>query len=89
LGLAPNPFWGLCTLALCKPIIRRTAKIGDWVIGTGSARTHTQKSVFEKFSGSIVYAMKITDRKSLEEYDQYCRKVWINRKSWGLSINIS
>jgi hypothetical protein len=31
-GFSPNPFWGCCTLADCKPAIRRTAKIGDWVV---------------------------------------------------------
>lgn len=35
-GAAPNPFWGTCTLAICKPDIRRTANIDDWIIGTGS-----------------------------------------------------
>jgi len=28
-GFAPNPFWGHCTLACCKPAIRRTAAVGD------------------------------------------------------------
>lgn len=28
-GAAPNPFWGTCTLTICKPVIRRTAHIGD------------------------------------------------------------
>ena len=27
-GLAPNPFWGVCTLAVCKPRIRRFAEVG-------------------------------------------------------------
>ncbi|WP_442940102.1 hypothetical protein [Nostoc sp.] len=26
-GAAPNPFWELCTLAICKPRIRRVANI--------------------------------------------------------------
>ena len=30
-GFAPNPFYGYCTLATCKPNIRRSADIGDWV----------------------------------------------------------
>ena len=38
LGFAPNPFYGVCTLAACKPRIRGHAKIGDYVIGTGSKR---------------------------------------------------
>lgn len=36
-GFAPNPFDGVCTLATCKPEIRRLSQIGDWVIATGSA----------------------------------------------------
>jgi len=28
-GAAPNPFNGMCTLAICKPAIRRTAAPGD------------------------------------------------------------
>ena len=35
-GFAPNPFFGVCTLATCKPKIRSAAKLGDWVMGTGS-----------------------------------------------------
>ncbi len=35
-GVAPNPFFGFCTLAVCKPVIRRKAQVGDWIIGTGS-----------------------------------------------------
>jgi hypothetical protein len=33
-GFAPNPFGGVLSLACCKPQIRRTARIGDWVLGT-------------------------------------------------------
>lgn len=32
-GFAPNPFHGWCTLAGCKPVIRRTARIDDWIVG--------------------------------------------------------
>ena len=28
-GAAPNPFGGVCTLVICKPQIRRSAKEGD------------------------------------------------------------
>ena len=28
-GFAPNPYWGYCTLATCKPVIRRVAKADD------------------------------------------------------------
>lgn len=32
-GMAPCPTGGLITLATCKPVIRRTAQPGDWVLG--------------------------------------------------------
>ncbi|WP_395051688.1 hypothetical protein [Flavobacterium sp.] len=25
-GAAPSPFWGVCTLNICKPVIRKNAK---------------------------------------------------------------
>ena len=36
-GFAPNPFHGVCTLATCKPDIRKAAKPGDFVIGKAKA----------------------------------------------------
>lgn len=32
-GFAPNPFYGVCTLATCKPGIRKSAMVGDWILG--------------------------------------------------------
>lgn len=47
LGFAPNPFGGLCSLACCKPNIRKRARHGDWVIGlTGSKLKPAQRCVF-------------------------------------------
>lgn len=59
-GFAPNPFHGYCTLATCKPIIRRVAQPGDWVIGTGSAS--------RKRAGRLVYAMKVAEAVSFDQY---------------------
>jgi hypothetical protein len=67
-GAAPNPFWGICTLVICKPAIRRTAVIGDWIVGLGSAN-----SPIGDISRHVVYAMKVTDKLTLKEYDQFCR----------------
>jgi hypothetical protein len=78
-GAAPNPFWDVCTLAICKPVIRRVAEIGDWVVGTGS-----KNSPIGDISTSVVYAMKITDKMTLSEYDQYCgEKKPEKRPDWG------
>lgn len=78
-GAAPNPFGEICTLTICKPAIRRTASIGDWVIGTGSKRVNLGDRKTCDFSDSLVYAMKITEIKSLKEYDEYCNKSLTNK----------
>lgn len=91
-GAAPNPFWGVCTLTICKPVIRRTAHIGDWVIGTGSKNVNLGNGEYCDFSNSIVYAMKVTDVKSMKEYDEYCRNTLndkipvIATKDWRLKV---
>lgn len=72
-GSAPNPFWGTCTLTICKPKIRRTAKVGDWVIGTGSKNSKLKDGNTYDLSGSLVYAMKVSDKKTIKEYDKYCQ----------------
>ncbi len=59
-GAAPNPFWGLCTLAICKPGIRRVAKEGDWVVGTGSVNSPAGDA-----SGKVVYAMRVTQKMTM------------------------
>jgi hypothetical protein len=66
-GAAPNPYWGVCTLTICKPVIRRTAQIGDWVVGVGS-----RNGGGKDYSGRMVYVMKVTDIKSIEEYNEFC-----------------
>lgn len=62
LGFAPNPFHGFCSLATCKPRIRNTAKIGDWVFGIGGRRL--------KATGKCVFAMKVTRKVTFNEYWQ-------------------
>jgi Nucleotide modification associated domain 2 len=73
-GAAPNPFWDICTLTICKPTIRRNAKIGDWVIGTGSKNSKCNDGNVHDLSDSLVFAMKISDIKTLEEYDIFCNR---------------
>jgi hypothetical protein len=59
-GFAPNPFFGVCTLATCKPRIRSVARPNDWVVGTGCAERNR--------SGYLVYAMRVTDALTFEDY---------------------
>jgi len=68
-GAAPNPYWGICTLVICKPVIRRVAQEGDWIVGTGS-----KKSPINDISNHVVYAMKITKKMTMQKYDDTCKK---------------
>ncbi len=38
-GFAPNPYGGFLTLATCKPRIRRIARPGEAIVGTGSVKS--------------------------------------------------
>ena len=59
-GFAPNPFHGYCTLATCKPGIRKRAEVDDWVIGMGGARLNA--------AGRCIFAMAVTAKTTFDEY---------------------
>jgi len=59
-GFAPNPFHGCCTLATCMAVLRGSASVGDWVMGVGGTRLNAR--------GRCVYAMRVTETSSFDEY---------------------
>lgn len=61
-GFAPNPFHGYCTLATCKPKIRRQASVGDWIAGFGSRAGD--------YEGCLIFAMRVAEALTFEEYWQ-------------------
>jgi len=56
-GVAPRPFDGWCSLAICKSKIRASARVGDWIIGF---RTRSP--------GDVIYAMQVEEVLSFAEY---------------------
>ncbi|MDE0065297.1 MAG: hypothetical protein OXN44_00310 [Acidimicrobiaceae bacterium] len=60
IGFAPNPYFGFCTLATCKPKIRKLAAPGDWIAGIGSKQNETH--------GRLVYTMCVEETLSFDEY---------------------
>ncbi len=70
-GFAPNPFYGYCTLATCKPSVRKGASVGDWIVGTGSAARG------ERRGDHLVHAMRVTEAVNFRSYwvdDRFDRK---------------
>jgi len=73
-GSAPNPFKGMCSLAICKPGIRRVAKKDNWIVGLGSKNAPSGD-----LSRHLVYAMKVERVLSLKKYDEYAAEKWPDR----------
>lgn len=72
-GFAPNPFHGVCTLACCKPAIRRTARPGDWVVGLTPKR----------LGHRLTYVMRVDEAIPIAEYwTRFPRK----RPEWTSAI---
>jgi hypothetical protein len=59
-GFAPNPFYNLCTVATCKPDIRNLACLGDYVLGTGSAK--------RRLDGRVVFLMRVEEIITFNQY---------------------
>lgn len=74
-GFAPNPYGGFLTLATCKPKIRKTARVGDYIVGTGSSTTVGHNK--------LIYAGRVSDVVSLEDYgrlEEFICKVPVDSK---------
>jgi hypothetical protein len=83
-GAAPNPFHGVCTLAICKPSIRRVAAPGDWVVGLGS-----RNAPGGDLSGKVVYAMRVESSVSFRDYDKIANKKWPGKVPDVTSLDLS
>lgn len=57
-GFAPNPFYGVLTLATCKQDIRKGAVVGDFIIGNADS-THDYK---------LIYMAKVSEILTFDEY---------------------
>ena len=57
-GFAPNPSGGICTLACCKPKIRKIANMDSWILGTTKAPA----------SGRVVFAMQVSRALTFDKY---------------------
>lgn len=63
-GLAPNPFGGFCTLAVCKSDIRKNKnlEVGSWFFGIGA------KSVGTQYFKKLIFCMKVEEKLTFNDY---------------------
>ena len=59
-GFAPNPYYGYCTLACCKPDLRQNAEVGDWIVGIRSKSKGPESCA--------TFAMQVGEYLSRDEY---------------------
>lgn len=57
-GFAPNPFGGVCTLATCKPKIRKGLDANDFVFGISP----------RELGNKLTFAMKVYEKMTFNEY---------------------
>lgn len=58
-GIAPNPFWGFCTLALCTPNKKNyNLQKDDWIVGL----------LAKERDNRLLYAMKVSEILDFDEY---------------------
>ena len=58
-GLAPNPYWGWCTLAVCAPNRQRAnLKDGDWIAGFSTKQKGHR----------LIYVMEVLQRIHMDSY---------------------
>jgi len=62
-GFAPCPFHGPLTLATCKPGIRKTKIVGDWVAGFTSSILNGDVVGMER----LIYLMEVSEKLLIED----------------------
>jgi hypothetical protein len=72
-GFSPNPFFGYCTLACCKPEIRRRAEAGDWIIGLAPKAQGNKIVYFMRVDEIIGFEHYWSDRRFRQKRPQYDR----------------
>ena len=67
-GFAPNPYFGVLTLATCKPKIRSSSNvhIGDWIAGWTAASSKYFPTPFGE--EKLVYLARISNIIPIEQY---------------------
>lgn len=59
-GLAPNVDGGVCSLSVCKPVVRRVSRVGeDYIVGMSTAKDGRNK---------VIYAMQVDEKIAFQDY---------------------
>lgn len=75
-GLAPNPFWGFCTVAICTPNhMGIQLESGDWILGTTTSAR----------GNKLLYVMQVFEKLNFNSYykdPRFQNKIPVIRGNW-------
>jgi len=74
-GFSPNPFFGYCTLACCKPEIRRKAQVGDWIVGLTPKAQGYRIVYFMRVDEVMEFGRYWSDRRFRQKRPRYDKDV--------------
>ena len=69
-GFAPNPYYGVLTLATCKPQLRKNSNVvpGVWIAGWLGKNTERDGKKYGSSEHKLIYLARITDKMSIASY---------------------
>jgi hypothetical protein len=70
-GFSPNPFFGYCTLACCKPEIRRKAQKDDWIVGLAPKAQGNKVVYFMRVDEVMDFRRYWNDRRFRQKRSRY------------------
>lgn len=73
-GTAPHVGDGILTLTLCKPGIRKAAKVGDYVLALVALQHEKLTGKGEDRYYKAAYLFKVSEVVPMKEYDSWCEK---------------
>src|SRR5580692_7918599 len=74
-GFSPNPFFGYCTLACCKPEIPRRAQEDDWIVGLTPKAQGNKVVYFMRVDNVIDFNRYWNDSHFLQKRPRYDKDV--------------
>ena len=88
-GFAPNPYYGVLTLATCKPQLRKNSNVvpGVWIAGWLGKNTERDGKKYGSSEHKLIYLARITDKMSIASYWEHYPQKRPKRNSGSIISN--
>ena len=88
-GFAPNPYYGVLTLATCKPQLRKNSNVvpGVWIAGWLGKNTERDGKKYGSSEHKLIYLARITEKMSIASYWEHYPQKRPKRNSGSIISN--